>query len=30
VTIELVGFRTLTSKGLPLGAGQTVRQTFTL
>ena len=30
VTIELVGFRSLTSRGLQLGAGQTVRQIFTL
>src|SRR6266566_7065406 len=28
--IELTGFKTYTNQGLDLGAGQTVRQTFTL
>src|SRR5204862_5360554 len=30
VKIELTGFKTLQNQGLQLGAGQTVRQTFTL
>src|SRR5881628_2442463 len=30
IKIELSGFRTLENKGLQLGAGQTVRQAFTL
>jgi hypothetical protein len=30
VKIELSGFKTLENKGMQLGAGQTVRQTFTL
>ena len=28
--IELTGFKTLQNQGMQLGAGQTVRQTFTL
>jgi hypothetical protein len=30
VKIELTGFKTLVNRGIQLGAGQTVRQTFTL
>jgi len=30
VKIELTGFKTLENKGMPLGAGQTVRQAFSL
>src|SRR5262245_18729104 len=30
VRIELTGFKTLQNRGMQLGAGQTVRQTFTL
>src|SRR5262249_49649271 len=30
VKVELTGFKTLQQKGVELGAGQTVRQTFTL
>jgi hypothetical protein len=30
VRIELAGFRTISQRGIQLGAGQTVRQTFTL
>src|SRR5262245_27786099 len=30
VRIELAGFKTLQNRGMQLGAGQTVRQTFTL
>src|SRR5204862_6070074 len=30
VKIELTGFKTLQNQGMQLGAGQTVRQTFTL
>ena len=30
VRIELTGFKTLQNQGMSLGAGQTVRQTFTL
>src|SRR6266516_832664 len=30
VKIELTGFKTMENRGMQLGAGQTVRQTFTL
>jgi hypothetical protein len=30
VRIELTGFKTISQRGIQLGAGQTVRQTFTL